>query len=662
MEDSEELRETLFAMRRECDLLRTETTHANLLLTALDAVLCVDGEDDPFAGVFAALLPVFEAVCSIVLIERDGTVEASSNVYGPEARLQCIASSHPAPIGSRWPANRLFQKILGGKVVSSVLAGVSWPWPEDLATMLSGEPPALYFPLAVRERRGLMILLRAAGQPGFDRADMSLARKFSLLASHALAARQASLTEAESNRLKDLTERLEASQEELRYRADYDQLTGLPNRAHVRDLVGEMIARKPSGEMLALAFVDLDEFKRVNDVHGHAAGDALLQEVASRVRGEIRHSDVFGRISGDEFVVAFDPLMRREDVDPIIARVRERLMQPFAIEGVEIRPSASIGIAFYPDHGRDYETLRRHADLAMYQAKETTKGSVSYFTRDLGREEDERLLLEQRIRGAIAGRAFCCALQQKVNIRTRAIVGFEALARWVDDDGMVRAPGTFMPLAAKLNLIDDITMLVVTDLMDHLPRIDARFGAHVRYSLNISPAQTTNIPFMLKLVQRLAASGCPSRFVLELTEEAFAATGPFQTHVLPVLRAAGVAISIDDFGTGYSSLAKLAELTVDEIKIDRSLVAFIHERPRNQVILRAVESLGAALNMSIVAEGIETAAENRYLLTETNVLIGQGFLHHRPALIRALLDGHAGDTLTSAALSAPGAGRYAQAR
>lgn len=628
MEDSEELREALVNLRRELDILRIETTHANLLLSALDALLGAnDDDDDPFKGVFAALMPVFEYEHAIVLIERGDGCEA----------LECVASNHEALIGSAWPTDRLLQKALSGRILSTVAGSGTDTWPSGFDPEISCDQPALYFPLAVRGSRGAVILLRRLGQSGFDRSHVALARKFSLLASHAFAARQASLTQAESHRLKDLARKLEASQEALRFRANHDQLTGLPNRAYVGEIVDQMIGRKQWGEQLALAFIDLDEFKRVNDVHGHAVGDRLLQEIARRVKAEIRRNDVFGRISGDEFVIVLDPVGGQSDVAQIVERILNSIRQPLSVEGTEIRPSASIGIAFYPEHGQDYETLRRRADLAMYQAKTSAKGSLSFFTRDLGQEVDDRLVLEQRVKEAVAAGEFRCALQQKINIRTGCVVGFEALARWVDAAGVVHSPGHFLPTASRLGLLDEISAQVMEDLLQNLPALDAGFGPTIRYSINVSPAQTTSVPFMQKLLRRLSESGRAGRFILELTEESFAATGLFQTHVLPALRNAGVAISIDDFGSGYSSLAKLAELTVDELKLDRSLVSSIHRRPRNQIVLRAVESLGAALNMSIVAEGIETDEENRYLLEQTCIAIGQGFLHHRPQLLADLL-------------------------
>ena len=627
MEGSEELREALVTLRRENDLLRVETTHANLLLKALDAVLCVAGEDDPFAGVFSALMPVFECSHAIVLIEQEDAVD----------ELACVAASAAPVVGSRWPQDRLLGKALSGRIVATVAEAGVTTWPTVPGLDLVGREPALYLPLGVRGRRGLMLLLRECDGPGFDRAHVALAKKFSLLASHAFAAKRASQTEAESHRLKHLTEQLEISQQALQHRANHDQLTGLPNRAYIQELVGSMIDRKEPGEKLALAFIDLDDFKRVNDVHGHAAGDALLKEVADRIRSQIRGTDIFGRISGDEFVIVLDPIGRRSDASGVVARMRESLRQPLRIEGAEIHPSASIGVAIYPAHGKDYETLRRHADMAMYRAKTSAKGSIAFFNRELGRIAVEKLKLEQRLRHALETRAFRCALQQKVDIRSHAVVGFEALLRWVDERGDVHRPGHFLPLASKLGLLDDMTFLLLDDLLGNLPFLDAQYGTTLRYSINISPVQATRNQFMQKLVQRLHASGRASSFMLELTEETIAATCSFQSHILPLLREGGIGLSIDDFGTGYSSLATIADLTADELKIDKSLITAIHERPRNQSILRAIESMGAALGLSVVAEGIETIEENLYLMAHTRLNIGQGYLFHKPELLTELI-------------------------
>jgi EAL domain-containing protein (putative c-di-GMP-specific phosphodiesterase class I) len=275
--------------------------------------------------------------------------------------------------------------------------------------------------------------------------------------------------------------------------------------------------------------------------------------------------------------------------------------------------------------------------MAMYHAKIVSKGSIAFFNRQLEKKATEKHILEQELRNALDMHAFHCALQQKVDIRTGAIVGFEALARRVDRHGIMHAPMTFLPLANELGLLNDITDLVICDLERELPRLDARFGAGVRYSVNITPNQAANMQFMQRLVEQLRNTGRPESFMLELTEESLAVTGPFQSHVLPLLRDAGIGLSIDDFGTGYSSLATIADLTVDELKIDRSLISSIHNRPRSQSILRAIESMGTALGISVVAEGIETMEENLYLMAQTGLRIGQGYLFHKPQLLTALL-------------------------
>ncbi|MBS0507216.1 MAG: EAL domain-containing protein [Proteobacteria bacterium] len=627
MENTEQLRETIAGMRREIDSLRTENQHAQLLLSALDAVLCTSSDGDLFAGVFQAVVPVFECTSAMVLLEQDKA----------GAALHCVAASCAELMHHVWPIGPLLHKVLAGRTISSAAHALLDGWPQGLPCALEAAQPALYLPLLIQGRRGLMVLVRDSGANGFDRGHVALARKFSVLGSHVLATQRASLKEAENHRLKELQDKLHTSREALHFRANHDPLTGLPNRAHVQELVTTLIARKPPGAKLALAFINLDDFKRVNDLHGHAAGDALLREVTARVQSQIRQADVFGRINGDEFVIALDPVGQSSDVAQVIQRIRTRLQQPLALHGTQILPSASIGVALYPTHGADYETLRRHADLAMNRAKALGKGSVAFFTPQLGQEARERLTLEQRLRDAVAAGEFCCALQRKVDIRSGAITGFEALARWVDAQGNMRLPGQFLPLASELQLLDDIALQLVADLVRHLPRLDAMFGSDVRYSVNVSPAQAVDAAFMARLTQGLPA-GQAQRFIFEITEESLADTGPLEALVLPMLRRAGVRISIDDFGTGYSSLAKLAALTVDELKIDRSLIQTIHQRPRNQLVLRAIESLGTALGLAIVAEGIETEQEREFLLNNTAITVGQGFLFHKPQLIATLVD------------------------
>ena len=299
--------------------------------------------------------------------------------------------------------------------------------------------------------------------------------------------------------------------------------------------------------------------------------------------------------------------------------------------------SASIGIAFYPTHGTDYDALRRNADTAMYQAKTTSKGNAAYFNKAMGRKAAERISLEQRLRHSILEREFRCALQPKVNIRSLEIVGFEALARWVDRRSVVYMPDKFIQVAGELGLLNSITDFVLDDIIENLQRIDTCFGMATRFSINVSPGQASDLMFMKAFTHRLARTGQAKRFMLELTEDAFVKAGMFQSQILPLLREMGIGVSIDDFGTGCSSLSTLADITADELKIDRSFITSIHQRPRSQSILRAIGSLSDALGMYMVAEGIETDQENAYIKEYTNMQIGQGYLFHKPQLIEQMI-------------------------
>ncbi len=646
MEGSEELRETLVSMRREIDLLRTEVKHANLLINALDAVLCTDATVDPFVGVFSALLPVFDCSSAIVLVEQDGSKDT----------LECASSSHDELTGTVWHINRTFRKVLSGRIITTLTSSDTGGWPSQFGVNLSKDRPALFLPLRVRNKLGLLMLLRDANCPGFDRSHVNLAWKFSLLASHALAATRATQTEAESNRFKQLANQLRASQKELTFRANHDQLTGLPNRSYIQEIVNELLAGNQAGEKRAIAFIDVDNFKQVNDFYGHTAGDALLKGIADRVRADIRKTDFIGRISGDEFVIILNHFEKRSEITALVNRVRENLSKPFEIDGFRIDISASIGVAFFPAHGRDYETLRRNADTAMYQAKTSAKGSVGYFNRSLGKKAAEKMSLEHRLRTALTKREFKCALQQKVDLRNASIVGFEVLVRWVDEQGIIHPPGKFLPLAGELGLLDDIARAMIDLLLQELPLLDATFGLDVTYSFNVSAAQAAKIAFMEKLIQRIAVSGRARSFTFELTEEAFIAAGAFQSKIFPLLREVGIGVSIDDFGTGYSSLSTLADITANELKVDRSLISSIHNRPRNQGILRAIESLSTSLGILLVAEGIESPEERDYLLNSSTIRLGQGYLFHKPQFITNLIAEHR-DIMRVGCLSSSNLGR-----
>jgi c-di-GMP phosphodiesterase Gmr len=428
----------------------------------------------------------------------------------------------------------------------------------------------------------------------------------------------------------DITERVRAETELLR-RAYHDELTGLPNRSLIRERVEGILARGDG--RFALAFIDIDNFKHINDFYSHAIGDALLVKFVQRISTHLRASDILARMSGDEFVLILDPCESAEQIAGVIDRLVEHLKQPFLIDGFEIFTSASIGVSLYPEHGLDYEALRRNADTAMYRAKADVKGGASFFDLNMGRAVTARMEREQRLRLAIRDRQFYCAFQPKVDMRTHEVVGLEALVRWRDGNGDIQGPSEFVALAVELGLIDQITHMVLSETVATMGHIDEAFGPDTTISINVAAKQATNIGFMRSFAHALEGTGRAERFMIELTEDAFLAKNQFQTEVLPLLRRLGVRVSIDDFGTGYSSLSALADITADEIKIDRSFITGIHNRPRSQNVLKAIESLSAALGMTVVAEGIETFEELAYLQAATRIRYAQGFYFSKPLFL-----------------------------
>ena len=409
-------------------------------------------------------------------------------------------------------------------------------------------------------------------------------------------------------------------EEELVRRAYYDDLTGLPNRSHLHYAVSEMIER--GGEAFALAFVDIDGFKQINDYYGHAVGDEILIRIARRISADLDPGSLLARIGGDEFVLL---LRGSGDVMTAVRTLLGRLKQPIFADGHEIFASASIGVSLYPDHGQDYATLRRNADIAMYRVKSENKGAVALFDDVMRMAAHNRVETEQRLRLAIRDRRFLCAYQPKVDIHTHKTVGLEVLLRWRDEAGFIQPPGDFIALAVELGMINDISRMVLEETVSALGDIDAAFGTGTTISLNVAAKQAGDTNFMATLVDDLAATGCAERFMVELTEEAFFAKSALQSTVLPALRRIGTKVSIDDFGVGYSSLSALADLTADELKIDRSFITDIHRRPRSQSILRAIESLGHALGMTVLAEGLETFEELAYLTAATQIRYAQGY-------------------------------------
>ena len=421
-------------------------------------------------------------------------------------------------------------------------------------------------------------------------------------------------------------------EDELAKRAFFDELTGLPKTNLMRQTIDDMI--REGAPPFALSFIDVDNFKFINDYYGHTVGDEMLVKIARRIAETTRSTDLMARVGGDEFVLLTTPIDSFETVGPEVERLSARFREPFYIDGFEIFASASIGVSLYPVHGDTYETLRANADSAMYRVKEATKGGFKLFDVNLSDAATARMEVEQRLRLAIRDKSFCCAFQPKVDFREDRIVGLEVLLRWRDENGVIRAPGDFIKLAIELGLMDDITMILLDQVIDQIDLINDAFGPNATISLNVAAKQAGDLEFMVKLAEALRVTGYAGRFILELTEEAFLAQGTFQKMVLPMMKDLGIGISIDDFGVGYSSLSALAEITADELKIDRSFITDIHKKPRNQTILKVIELLGESLGMKIVVEGIETIEELIYVQTATRISCAQGYYFAKPMFLQ----------------------------
>lgn len=433
-------------------------------------------------------------------------------------------------------------------------------------------------------------------------------------------------------------------------RAYFDELTGLPNRRLIEQSVRALIDADEAP--FALAFIDVDGFKHVNDFYGHSVGDGLLMQMAERVASGLRPSDMLARLSGDEFLLLLSPAGDPAVLEHDIAAVAERLRRPFYIEGNEIFSSATIGVSLYPQDGETYDALRANADRALYRGKAAGTGTVQFFDTSIEHAAIEKSRLEQRLRLAIRDRRVSCAYQPKVDVQTGRIYGVEVLLRWMDEDGVIQPPGDFIALAIELGLMDDLTYIVLEKTIQSIDRINEAFGAAATISLNVAARQAGDIRFMRALLDRIQATGFAPRFILEITEEAFVSKSTFQADVLPMIREIGARVSIDDFGVGYSSLSALADITADEVKIDRSFITNLHQRPRSQNILKAVEALSRSLGMEVIVEGLETFEELAYLRACTSIRYAQGYYFSRPVMLEEL-GATTDDSLRQAPVSRP---------
>lgn len=426
---------------------------------------------------------------------------------------------------------------------------------------------------------------------------------------------------------------LKESQERLHYLAHYNPLTELPNRLLFNDRLHKAIKHAARiGKKLAIIFMDIDQFKHINDSLGHSAGDELLKKISGRLLNAIRSDDTLAHISGDEFVLIAEDIIYTNQVVVIVEKVLETFKKPFEISGTNIRISASLGISIFPNDGEDAKTLLSNADAAMYKAKEEGRNTFRFYTRELTESANEYVFLENSLHNAIAGDELFLVYQPKLNMRDKTITGLEALLRWRHPSHGIIPPSRFIPIAEQCGIIKEIGEWVLEQAcLQGKQWLDGgiEFG---RLAVNVSGRQLQNSNFQYVVQDVLDKTGLPhDKLELEVTESFVMNQNESTIASLEKLRKSGIKISIDDFGTGYSSLSYLKRLPIDNIKIDRSFVRDIPLDSDDMAIAEAIIVMGQALGMEVIAEGVENQQQVDFLLSH-ECTQAQGYLFQKPAL------------------------------
>ena len=427
----------------------------------------------------------------------------------------------------------------------------------------------------------------------------------------------------------NITERKIAEQR-VAHMAHHDALTGLPNRVLLRDRIQQAIAQAHrNGMQLAVLFLDLDRFKNINDSLGHQLGDRLLQSVASRILVCVREGDTVSRVGGDEFVIVIPGIGSASDASSVAAKILEVLTNAFHLHGNDLHVAASIGISLYPADGSDAETPMRHADTAMYHAKDSGRGNYQFFTQHMNVAAQQRLSLETSLRRALERQEFELHYQPLYDLRDRSVTGFEALLRWNTPDGEMVAPAQFIAAAEESGLIVPIGEWVLREALKQSRTWQAA-GRRLSVSINVSANQLARASFVENLRRQIAELGVdPTLIELEVTEGVIIEGAGDARESLYEIAALGVGIAIDDFGTGYSGLAYLKRLPIDTVKIDQSFVRDLTIDPDDKAIVTAIVAMAKSLGVDVVAEGVETE-EQLEELKRLGCTRAQGFLLARP--------------------------------
>ena len=427
-------------------------------------------------------------------------------------------------------------------------------------------------------------------------------------------------------RLEDLSAEIIArrsAEEEARKLARHDPLTGLANRRFFSEKLDEVLRNSSAANnRAAVLMLDLDGFKAINDVHGHAVGDKALIEFADRISNILPLGSVAARVGGDEFAVIVQKIFSAEDPANVARRIIGTLSEPFIIDDVSATLGVGVGIAIAPDNGKEREDIVRRADLALYRAKSEGRSLIRFFESEMDQHVERRAQLERELREALTSGAVCVHYQPLVDLEGDHVVGFEALARWTSPTLGEIAPSVFIALAEECNLINELS----DQLLRVACREATRWPSDLTLSFNVSPLQLRDRTLGLRILAILGETGLPpQRLELEVTESALVSEAETAKKVIDDLRSAGVRIALDDFGTGYATMSQLLSLRFDKIKIDRSFVNRLGKDPQSDVIVRATIGLARGLGLTTTAEGVEQS-DQLETLRANGCLQGQGYL------------------------------------
>jgi len=429
--------------------------------------------------------------------------------------------------------------------------------------------------------------------------------------------------------IRDISDRKQA-EARIQFLAHHDTLTHLPNRALLMDRLQVILSgARRQGTQVGVLFIDLDNFKTINDSLGHYAGDELLKRVAGRLQACLRGADLVGRLGGDEFVVIVTDLNRAEDIAPLAEKIAEAISEPFSLEEQVLSVSGSIGISVFPKDGENPETLIRNADAAMYLAKERGRSNFQFFMPSLNKSAFQALAMESGIRKAIRQMEFLLHYQPEVETVTGAVNSVEALIRWKHPELGLLGPDQFISVAEHRGLIVPIGRWVINEAIRQA-RAWADQGVRIPVAVNLSAIQFKQKDLVEDIASRLKEHGVPGDMLeLELTESLFMEDVNAMSKTLGRLKDLGVSLAVDDFGTGYSSLSYLKRYPIDKIKIDRSFVRDVPADADDVAIALAIISLAASLGIDVVAEGVETEVQRAFLEQHRCANI-QGYLVARP--------------------------------